>query len=218
MRNAAFSCLCLGAALLSILGASCSLGDGDGEVKSDKLRLENCWDGPYNMEPSFFAGVPYRSTFSIRVQRGGDLAEVSDGLSVLVDDVHQIRGDSGESLIGKKLDVGLSPEVTPPGIPVTPLDNPPLVHMALYLNNSCHDNNSILYVTRGTITFSSLFNGDQNTTDADDKLTAAEFDVMVGDPRDQPSSGGPIPDDKLSHVTGWFRFYFQRGKPGQPFP
>jgi len=190
------------------------LGEGEGEVHSDELRLENCWDGPYDMKPSFFAGVPYRSTFQIRVQRGGDIAEVSDGLSVLVDDVQQIR----DKLLGQELDVGLSPEVTPPGIPVVASDNPPLVHMALYLNNSCHDNNSVLYSISGKVVFKSLFNGNPNTSDADDKLSDAYFDVLVGDPRDQPSSGGPIPAEKLSRVTGWFRFYFQRGKPGQPFP
>jgi hypothetical protein len=92
------------------------------------------------------------------------------------------------------------------------------VHIALYLNNSCHDNNSVLYAISGKIVFNKLFDGDPNTSDADDQLSDAHFDVMVGDPRDQPSSGGPIPTEKLSRVTGWFHFYFQRGKPGQPFP
>ena len=73
------------ASAAAVVGAfaafGCSIGQGAGEVQSDRLRMENCWDGPYNMAPDFFAGVPYRSSFQVRVQRGGDIEEISDGLS-----------------------------------------------------------------------------------------------------------------------------------------
>lgn len=200
--------------LMALIPCGCSLGKGAGEVRSDRLRLENCWDGPYDMGPDFFAGVPYRSSFQIRVQRGGDIEEVSDGVSMLVDDVQAIRRDK----LGPPLEVGLAPGVTPPGIPIKPNSSPPMVHMTLYLHNTCHGQNSALYAVHGAVTFQKLFNGDPNETDADERLSSAVFDVMVGDPRDQPPEGGEIPDDKLSRVTGWFRFYFQRGQPGQPFP
>lgn len=202
------------ACAVPFLWSGCTLGKGSGEVHSDKLALANCWDGPYDLGPDFFAGVPYRSTFQIRIQRGSDIEEVSDGVSILVDDVHAIRNGK----VGMPLDVGLSPEVTPPGVPITPTSSPPLVHMALYLHNSCHAENSTLYAIRGVITFEDLFNGDANETSADERLTTAVFDVEVGDPHDQPAGGGEIPQEKLSRVTGWFRFYFQRGQPGQPFP
>ena len=42
---------------------------------------------------------------------------------------------------------------------------------------------------------------------------------MVGDPRDatQGADGTyTLPDQ--SRVTGYFRFFFQRGQPAQPFP
>ncbi|HTN92093.1 MAG TPA: hypothetical protein VL242_50835, partial [Sorangium sp.] len=71
----------------------CSLGQGEGEVYSSRLRAANCWDDSYDMRPDFFAAVPYRSTLQIRVQRGSDLQEISDGLAVLIDDVDLIRGD-----------------------------------------------------------------------------------------------------------------------------
>ncbi|HNS95955.1 MAG TPA: hypothetical protein PLJ27_03550 [Polyangiaceae bacterium] len=191
----------------------CALGEGSGEVVSQRLRLESCWDGPYDMLPDFFAGVPYRDSFQIRIQRGGDQAEMSDGLAIMVDDVNQIRAQ-----LGLPIAVGLSPEVTPPGVPLTPDPNPPQVHMALYLHNTCREHVSTLHAIRGVITFEHLFNGDPNETNAGERLSSAAFDVTVADPRKQPAGGGPIPEQYLSRVTGWFQFYFERGQPGQPFP
>jgi hypothetical protein len=206
--------LAMGAAGVVALASGCSLGAGAGEVHSDRLRLASCWDGAYDLGPDFFAGVPYRDTFQIRVQRGGDIQEVSDGVWLLVDNVTTIRAGQ----LGKPLAVGLSPEVTPPGVPIKPSSSPPSVHMSLNLHYSCHNQNSALYAVRGVIIFEKLFDGDPSETNAEERLTSAVFDVMVGDPRDQPPQGGDIPADKLSRVTGWFRFYFQRGQPGQPFP
>lgn len=194
--------------------ASCTLGKGEGEIRSDRLKLATCWDGPYNMGPDFFAGVPYQRTFQIRIQRGNDIQEVSDGVSILVDDVDAIRNGK----LGVPLDVGLSPAVRAPGRPVRPSASPPMVHLALYLHKTCHEQNSALYAVRGVITFERLFAGDPNESNADARLTTAVFDVMVGDPRDEPPEGGEIPAEKLSRLTGWFRFYFERGQPGQPFP
>lgn len=201
------------AAFATCASSGCALGEGSGEVVSDRLRVDSCWDGPYDMQPDFFAGAPYRDSFQIRIQRGADLQEMSDGLSILVDDVHYVRG-----VLGVPLQVGLSPGVSPPGVPVQPDPNPPPVHMALYLHNTCREQLSTLYAVRGVITFERLFNGDPNETNADERLTSAVFDVMVVDPRKQPPGGGPIDQEQLSRVTGWFQFYFERGQPGQPFP
>ncbi|WP_437673343.1 hypothetical protein [Sorangium sp. So ce131] len=213
-------------ARLVVLGAcaalslGCSLGQGDGAVYSDgPLRATDCWNADYSMRPDFFAAVPYRSTLQIRVQRGSDLQEVSDGLSVLIDDVDIIRAEK----LDVDLSVALPPGVEPPGSPPPeskPEELAPLVHMALYLQRSCHNQNTVLYAVSGTIKFQALFSGDPNETDAADKYTDAEFDVMVGDPRDA-ALGDPadaIPPELLSRVRGYFRFYFERGQPGQPFP
>ncbi|PIE05745.1 MAG: hypothetical protein CSA75_03170 [Sorangium cellulosum] len=207
-------------AVLAVHSASgCALGEGAGEVKSERLGIEGCWDGPYNMQPDFFGGVPFRESFHIRIQKSGDLQEMSDGLSILVRDVHLIRGDKGNpSLMGVPLKVGLPPEVTPPGVAMEPDEDPAMVHVALYLNNTCHDASSTLYAVRGVIAFDQLFNGDPNETNADERLSSGVFDVMVADPRRQPPGGGPIAEENLSRVTGWFRFYFERGQPAQPFP
>ncbi len=88
-------------AMATLIVTGCSLGQGTGEVKSDKLFAHECWgqvDGggnpaeqSYDLQPDFFAANPYRSTLQIRVQAGNDLQEVSDGIAVLIDDVPKIR-------------------------------------------------------------------------------------------------------------------------------
>lgn len=215
----------IGRALLGLLVASalvslgCSLGQGEGQVHSDRLVARDCWDQEYDLQPDFFAAVPYRSTLQIRVQRGNDLQEVSDGLGILVDDVDKIRSEK----LGVELNVALPPGVQPPGTPVPdpdPLALAPLVHMALYLQRSCHNQNTVLYAVSGTVVFNALFGGDPNEKDAAEKYTDATFDVMMGDPR-EAELGAPaaaIPLELQSRVTGLFRFYFERGQPGQPFP
>jgi hypothetical protein len=162
---------------------------------------------------------------AIRVQRGDDNEEVSDGLSVMVNDVQTIRS----SYLGKPLDVGLPPGVSPPGMPLRLNPNPPLISLALYLHDSCHLQNGAIYSIGGTITgdggaatgsamtFTNLFSGNPNETTSDDRLTSAQFDAVFADPRDMASDYTFSPD-VTSHVTGWFKFYFQRGQPAQPFP
>jgi hypothetical protein len=211
------------AAFLGMLGAiasaGCSsLGQGEGEVKSEALFARECWFDAYDLKPDFFAAVPYRSTLSIRVQRGTDLQEVSDGLAVNIDDTDAIR----EKFLDKPLFVTLPPGILPPGSipPLPPPEDQPAVGLALYLHRSCHNQNTVLYAIDGTITFRTLFSGDPNEADAAEKYTDAEFDVWMGDPRDAPvgARADEVPKETQSHVTGFFRFYFERGQPGQPFP
>lgn len=196
----------------------CSLGQGTGFVKSDRMIAEDCWDGPYDLQPDFFAAIPFRNTLQIRVQRGSDLAEVSDGVDVLIDDIAQIRANPG-----KKFRVSLPPGLHAPGTPIVPPQTrePEIVHMSLYLQRSCHNENAILYSIGGHIAFESLFDGDPNEKDAVNKHTIASFeDVVVGDPRDAPPyhQASEIPLDRQTKLQGTFEFYFERGQPGQPFP
>jgi hypothetical protein len=231
-------------ALLATLPATtgCSLGQGTGDVSSDALFAHACWGeppasatapavgAPYDMLPDFFAAVPYRKTLQIRVQRGTDLTEVSDGLEVLIDDVDAIRAtiprDDADGGVANPTEfrVAVPPGVYPPGSPTVPppdvVANPPLVHMSLYLQRSCHNQNVILYSVDGKITFTALFDADPNETSAQEKLTTAAFDVQFGDLHDVPLGDYPrdVPAGLQSRVTGHFSFYFERGQPGQPFP
>lgn len=200
------------AAVLALL-AACSVGEGTGEVHSDELIAPPCFQGPYDLKPSFFASNPYRDTQTIRIQRGDDLTENSDGVEILVDSTSKAR-----SMLGQPMQVGLPVGVAPPGVPIKANPDPPTVHLTLYLHSSCHTADIALEAVSGTVTFAHLFDGDPNESHAADKLIQGSFDVMVGDPHDEPPGGGAIPDSEQSHLTGDFRFYFQRGQPGQPFP
>lgn len=199
--------------LLSLAVFACSPVEGEGEVKSDKLYVEDCWNGPFDLGPTFFGANPYRNTTTNRIQRGDNLEEVSDGLIVLVRDIDKIRDES----LGEPLPVGMPPGVTPPGIPVELNPNPPLVNLSLYLHDTCHEQNGTLYSVGGTIEFDSLFSGDPNESNADDRLTEARFSAFFADPR-HTLPNGDVDPERTSLVTGWFRFYFQRGQPAQPFP
>lgn len=199
--------------------AACSLGDGTGAVRSDNLIAKDCWIGKYDLLPDFFAAVPFRETLDIRIQRGSDLVGVSDGLTILVDDVTDIR----ENKLGEPIPVALPAGVTPPGFAPDEFCKGSCggkgVHVAFYLLKSCHAVNRVLYGISGTVTFTEIFSGDPNESDAANKLIEGDFDILVGDPQDVITEGparGTIPDQ--SSLTGRFRFFFERGQPAQPFP
>jgi len=192
--------------VLGLCVMGCSTGEGEGWVRSEKLFVKDCWDGPFDLQPTFFAANPHENNLSIRVQRGDNLEEVSDGLGVLVNDVAGVR----ESSLGQALRVGLPVGVVPPGGSPQSAE-PPDVSLSLYLHATCHAQNGALYALSGSITFSSLFSGDPNESSADDRLTEAAFEAVFTDPRDPEVA-------HQSTVRGEFSFYFQRGQPAQPFP
>jgi hypothetical protein len=243
-----------------VLVPACSLGEGQGQIHGT-LNVPNCWSGRFDLAPDFYAGVPYRDTLELRIQRGGDFETFSDGIVVMIDDVHAIRPDRGPGKLGQALDVSLPPEVTPPGVPVKPVANPASVHVALYLQRSCRTQNVALFavdqallnddgscsaladggqppdpctaanmtpqgdagssagpVGHSTITFNHLFNGVPEETDAAKRLNDGSFDIYLVDPREIcPGGLGPPPRCR-GHLTGSFHFYFERGRPAQPFP
>jgi hypothetical protein len=203
------------AALFSSFGSlGCSVGEGEGYVRSNHLTVPECWHGSFDLQPDFFATVPYRETQQIRIQHGSDLQEVSDGVSILVNDVSFIRQD----MLDQPLKVGLAPELWNDFNPGAVTGTAPLVTLAFYLQFSCHNQNAILYAVDGTIVFQQLFSGDPNESEGAEKLTEAFFDVSVADPRDALPATTIVPEDKVSNLYGYFKFHFQRGRPGQPFP
>lgn len=180
------ACLALAAASL-VLGA-CTTGEGQGSVQSDRLFVKNCWDGPFDLQPDFFASIPFANTQQIRVQRGDRSIEVSDGVLLVVNDVAKIR----ESQLGVPIPLGLPIGVKPPGFPPRVEIVPPQVSLSLYLYATCHLQNGGLNSVSGTITFTHLFSGDRNENNAEERLTEAHFDALVTDPRDAklvPASG-----------------------------
>lgn len=204
----------LACVLLSWLVIGCTVGEGEGWVRSDRLYIEECWDGSFNLGPDFFAANPYREeTLMIRVQRGDNAEEFSDGVSVLVPDLQYVR-----ARLGQDIAVGLPSGIDVPGADPVLGDggSSPPVSLAVYLHNSCHQQNGTVYSIDGTIRFESLFSGKVGEDDADERLTDATFDATFADPRQLV---GPDADNPKyqSRVQGHFRFFFQRGQPAQPF-
>jgi hypothetical protein len=187
--------------------SACGTGEGGGHVRSERLYLKDCWNGAFDLGPDFFASTPMsEGSQIIRVQRGDQLQEVSDGLMVLVNDTPKVRSSLGEAL-----PVSVARGVSPPGVPVVFDAEPALVNLALFLHDSCHTTNATLHSIDGEITFESLFSGDPNEANANDRLSKACFTARFADLRDTD-------EEHISTVNGCFDFFFQRGKPAQPFP
>jgi hypothetical protein len=205
MRRSSLSVISL--VLASALG--CTTGEGEGWVKSEQLFVRDCWNGPFDLQPTFFGGNPHDTSLTIRVQRGDNLREVSDGVTIMIEDLPKLR----ESSLGSAVQIGL---------PATAAVSGPPVSLSVFLHASCHEQNGALYAVSGTITFASLFSGDPNESDADDRLTEASFSAELANAGDVAviSAGSAEQSEAVqtSHVEGWFRFFFQRGQPAQPFP
>jgi hypothetical protein len=73
-------------------------------------------------------------------------------------------------------------------------------------------------IGQSTITFTNLFDNNPDESDASQRLSEATFNLYFGDPREMcPGGLGPPPPCR-GHLKGSFHFYFQRGRPAQPFP
>ena len=189
----------------------CTVGEGHGNVTTERLYLQGCWNGPFNLQPDFFAANPYRrEALLIRVQRGDNNQEASDGLTVIVNDLNAVKAK-----LGTPIPVGLPPGVVPPGQPASGGETP-LVSMSIYLHQTCHEQNSATYSVSGSITFESIFNGDPNEEDSALRLTQATFTAKFADPRELLGAVDPAAVTS-EDVIGDFSFYFQRGQPAQPF-
>jgi hypothetical protein len=197
------------------------VGQGEGFVTSlGDLYVDNCWKGPYDLQPDFFGANPYEDTLTIRVQRGEQDISVSDGFTMLVYDVPTVRAS-----LGIDLPIGLPIGVSPLGFPLPPVPAPPAATLTLYFNASCRTQNANLSAYKGSVTFTKLFSGDLNEEDSDDRLTEGSFTASVVDPRhaipsvdEDGNATYTYPEDMTSEVSGAFKFVFHRGTPAQPFP
>ena len=183
-------------------------------MTSERLVVKDCWEGTFDLGPSFFGANAFNSEqLSIRIQRGDNSQEVSDGLEVSIRELQDLR----KTKLGQAVAVALPPGVRPTGSdwPVDP--NPSPVSLALYLHDTCHAQNGALYAVSGTITFAHLFSGNPNETNGDDRLTEASFEASFADPRDA-AVDGTFKSTDLSVVKGWFRFYFSAVNPLSRFP
>ncbi len=72
-------------------------------------------------------------------------------------------------------------------------------------------------VETSTITFNALFDGNPDESNTADLLSDGTFHLFLADPREVCPSGSPPPRCR-GELFGNFHFYFQRGRPAQPFP
>jgi hypothetical protein len=68
------------------------------------------------------------------------------------------------------------------------------------------------------IDFQSLFDGDVDEPDAQKRLTQATFDFYFANPLEVCPGENMPPPRCRGELHGNFKFYFERGKPAQPFP
>ena len=71
---------------------------------------------------------------------------------------------------------------------------------------------------KSLIAFTNVFDGKVDDSDAAERLTAGCFDVYLADPREVAPGGTGPPPRCRGHLRGSFSFYFERGRPSQPFP
>ncbi len=224
--------------------ASCSISEGEGTAQGT-LNVADCWSGAYDLQPDFFTAAPYRETsLLLRIQKGGDYQSYSDGFSILVDDIDTIRKEK----LGMELGVDLPPNVVPLGRPAIPDATPAPVSAALYLQATCRTQNVALYavdralldetgecngdappvcdlgsvpaarIGTSRLTFNKLYNGVIDEPSASERLIEGNFDFYLVDPREICNGGSGTPPRCRGHISGQFRFYFQRGRPAQAFP
>jgi hypothetical protein len=260
MRRLAHAVVLAFVALVVVASApGCSQGEGDGRI-TGTLNVPNCWTGPFELNPDFFAANPFKQTaLQLRIQNGSDFESFSDGVSILLSDITQVRPDPNSGNPGKygqPLKVSLPPSVVPPGVPVKPDPNPALVDLALYLQHSCPTDTVTLHALeevtipadgtcdthalagadptvgcdpnkespagvgsgKSLIAFTAVFDGNVDEPTAAQRLTAGCFDVYLGDPREQDPGGTGPPPRCRGHIKGTFSFFFERGRPAQPFP
>ncbi len=210
--------------LLSLAPLACTVGEGEGAVKSDHLYVNGCWNGQFDLDPDFFGANPDQDeALMIRVQRGDNVEDVSDGLEVNVIDLQDVRQAIADAKTGgadgADFQVGMPPGVSPPGVPIVFNPTPPKVTLTLYLHHTCHQQVGTIYSISGTIHFTSLFSGDLNEGSSENRLTQATFtDISFADPRELVAAQDSMTMASLtSQVSGNFRFFFQRGQPSQPF-
>lgn len=71
---------------------------------------------------------------------------------------------------------------------------------------------------RSVIAFTSVANGKLDEETAAERLTAGCFDIYLADPREEAPGGLGPPPRCRGHIKGSFSFFFERGRPAQPFP
>ena len=209
---------------LGLVAAACAVGKGEGWVHGE-LNVPGCDQdlSHYDMNADFFGANAVNGQMTIRIQHGGDYQEYADSVTIAVQDIEYVNRQIEASSADPRTAVIPVQLERPPGSPVSLA--PPLVRLSLSLRSTCgtHIYNPlgdepqvVLSATSGTVTFTSIVHGDLSSRDTNSKRIEGTFDVTVEDPRNYSAPDGT--KTPTSHLTGYFKFFYQRGGPAQPFP
>lgn len=176
--------------------AACTVGSGSGQVDLT-VSLEACElrDRALSLEPTFFAAQAIGDATLVRVQHGGQTETFSDGITLRVADA----SDVARNHLGTPLEVGLGDDPLAHAFPVS---------FTVFLNETCSEAGSAsLPAVSGTATFDAIY---APNVDDGARLVEGHFDVVLADPE--------APERDHGTASGWFRFFYARGRPAQPFP
>ena len=160
MKKALATGLVLGAIAIATTNG-CTVGSGTGSVSGD-LFVPDCWAGSYDLKPDFFGATPNPNddTLFIRIQRGSDYINFSDGVSILVTHVSEVASAIDNGGGAQTLSISLPPSVVPPGVPITPTANPATAQFALYMQGTCRPETPGLYAMDTVTTNGATASGD----------------------------------------------------------
>jgi hypothetical protein len=176
------------------------VGEGEGWASAEVWAPDCDLEGDaYELRPTFFGSEAQPGdTLLIRMQRGSDSPQVSDGILIQVLGASTVQAE----LLGSPIDLGAD-------------DGDPRVIMTLYLNETCPvilerpENRSVAYTAvAGALTFDAIYAPEASGSD---KEIAARFDdVLLVDAHD--------PDNLRAVASGELQFLHVRGRPAQAFP
>lgn len=201
----------LALAVVLVAGA-CSVGTGEGAFFGSLLVRDCGVDLPdYDLRPSFFGaeyivdtGAPrgrQSQIVNIRVQRGSFREDFSDGLRIAVYDVNAIARER----LGQPIEL----------LPIRPGLRRP-VDVTFYAQESCSAGYpdefwripAIFHAVSGTITFHALHAPD---------IPGSNGEIHA-EIRDALFVSEANPEERWARLSGYFRFFYQRGAPAQTFP
>jgi hypothetical protein len=243
IRVGAFSTALL---FVAAVASACTSEDGLGAVRGE-LFIPNCWQGSYDLVPTFFAASSFRRSLALRVQRGSDFQTYADAAQILIDNIDAVRGGGtaapAPAAYGEQLELSLPAGVSPPGVPLALNEKPSNVHFTLILQQSCRTQNIALYaISRVALNSDGTCGEGQGANDActadlsEGRSRIIFRSLSNGDPTESNAAqrlndgeftaylGDPrnrCADGRvkcLGKLQGNFNFYFQRSKPAQPFP
>jgi len=171
----------------------CAAGQGDGTIEgSFTSSVCDATDRALDIEATFFSMEQTEELSEIRIQDGSDFEDRSDGVILMIRDTQELK----TARLGEPID----------------LSNEDLVEVNLYMNESCGPAFSRRPVNfrayEGVVVFDRVYARD---VDADDtEIAGTLMDVRLR------ADGAPGVEEAA--LSGWFRFFFNRGRPAQRFP